>query len=202
MMRVRHGRVLLTALVGVFLLVPMTASAATVTNEVNSETCTEVIEGFGVSGGCPVAGNSVGDIEISGPFGIMLTCSIFFEGRIGGTGHILGQYGFESCEEGFYQWCSATGERHVEFRVTGDNIAEGVWPIEVEYCVDVRQPLAIGEVDCHLEGRLVQVSHGSQQIELGSNGVPATCEDVPTFGFLGTIDLAADSAHPAVEVDD
>jgi len=149
-----------------------------------------------VSGGCPF--ELIGDdVEIGGPMGVMTECDIVLEGRISESADaIASTYSVSSCTPtpNTATVCTADGERHPAFRITGDATA-GVWPTEVEICFNAWG----ATIHCHVSAGMLDAGSHDYRIDL-SHG--ETCDGNASYSLEGQLAQNVDDDHPALEIRD
>jgi hypothetical protein len=202
-----------------------TAGAASVSNEANGAACTSISEtGVGatpskteITGTCPIEGESVGEMELGGPFGVMILCPVYMEGQVNGAGHAMAAIfkvgnndrtasnpsATETCSQNWAVPCAGpAGEVHPELAITSTITNSTKWAIEGEFCVKTHLGTT---VDCHVPGVINEIPN-THKYELvfsgtagGHNG--AACEDNAGYSLQGTLQLTpADANHIAPEI--
>jgi hypothetical protein len=199
------------------------AAAATVVNEATGAACTAISEtGVGatpspteITGTCPIEGESVGEMELGGPFGVMIECPVYMEGQVNGTGHAMAAIfkiggndrtapnpsATEICSQNWAVPCAGPPtEVHPELAITSTITNGTKWAIEGEFCVKTHISTT---VDCHVSGLINELAGHNYELVFsgtagGHNGV--ACEDNAGYSLQGTLRLTPDATHIRVEI--
>lgn len=170
------------------------ASAIEVVNEATGAHCSAVAaasHGTG-SGGCLLRAVSSGQVELGGPFSMIL-CNNTFEARVNeaGAGYIYSQV-LTNCSPSVVTPCSEAA-------------GNDTWPVNAAsettmnatFCVNVP---VFGAVNCTLNGLTITESP-AHRYTITTGAAHKSCTN-PFFSVQGTWTQVVDAAHPAVELRD